>query len=166
MSALHSDFGLPIVLDHNIVSDTAAETAEKMKEKRSGLIHKLKQIIEKWEQSGQGDGGYLDNDIFGEDANEGKLKLAPKFGKLSNCSQGALDSHATFYRDKEFYLLYLWGLLEWNGLLVWSMQRLNKLAAATNGADGIPSVVVAAKLGDDSSVTTAGVNKHDKTKNN
>ena len=34
------------------------------------------------------------------------------------------------------------------------MQRLNELAAARNGADGIPSVVGAAKRGEDSSVTT------------
>ena len=40
------------------------------------------------------------------------------------------------------------------------MQRLNELAAAANGADGIPSVVGAAKLGDDSSVTTADGDKH------
>ncbi len=46
-------------------------------------------------------------------------------------------------------------MLEGNGLLVSSMQRLNELAAAANGADGIPYVVGAAKPGDDSSVTTA-----------
>jgi len=40
------------------------------------------------------------------------------------------------------------------------MQRLNELAAAANSADGIPSVVGAAKLGDDSSVTTADGDKH------
>ena len=55
-------------------------------------------------------------------------------------------------------------MLEWNGLLVSSMQRRNDLAVATNCADGIPSIVVAAKSGDVSSVTTAGSNKHDKTK--
>ena len=42
-----------------------------------------------------------------------------------------------------------------NGLLVSSMQRLNELAAARNGADGIPSVVGAVNPGEDSSVTTA-----------
>jgi hypothetical protein len=35
------------------------------------------------------------------------------------------------------------------------MQRLNELAAARNGADGIPSVVGAVNPGEDSSVTTA-----------
>ncbi len=43
------------------------------------------------------------------------------------------------------------------------MQRLSKLAAAANGADGIPSVVGATKPGDDSSVTTADGDKHGNT---
>ena len=46
-------------------------------------------------------------------------------------------------------------MLEGNGLLVSSMQRLNGLAAAANGADGIPSVLGAVNPGDVSSVTTA-----------
>ena len=153
MSELHSDFGEPIVIDHDVISDMTVATAEKVKEKWSGLLHCLKRQIEKWERSGQGDGGYIDNDAFGDDEDE--TRPAPKFGELSNRSQGALDSCAAFFRDKESYLLYLWEVLEWNGLLVSSMQRLNELAAARNGADGIPSVVGAAKRGDDSSVTTA-----------
>ena len=40
------------------------------------------------------------------------------------------------------------------------MQRLNELAAAANGTDGIPYVVGAAKPGDDSSVTIADGEKH------
>ena len=166
LGALHSDFGLPVVIDHNIVSSMAVAMAEKVKDKWLGLIHELKRIIEKWERSGQGGGGYMDNDAFGGDTDEGELRLAPKFGKLSNRLQGALDSCAVFFRDKESYLLYLWEVWEWNGLLVLSMQRLNNLAAATNGADGITSIVVAAKSGDNISVTTAGGNKHDKTKQN
>ncbi len=164
LGALHSDFGLPIVIDHDIVLDMAVATAEKVKDKWLGLIHKLKQIIETWERSGQGGGGYMDDDAFGGDTNKGELRLAPKFGELSNHLQGALDSHAVFFRDKESYLLYLWEVLEWNGLLVLSMQMLNNLAVAINRADGIPSVVVAVKLGEDSSVKTTGGNKHDKTK--
>ena len=136
-----------------VISDLTAATAEKVKDKWSGLLHGLKRQIEKWERSGQGDGGYIDDDAFGDDEDE--TRPAPKFGELSNRSQGALDSRAAFFRDKESYLLYLWEVLEWNGLLVSSMQRLNELAAARNGADGIPSVVGAAKRGDDSSVTTA-----------
>ncbi len=155
---MHSDFGGPTVIDHVVISDLTAATAEKVKDKWLGLLHGLKQQIEKWERSSQGDGGYIDDDAFGDDKDE--TRPAPKFGKLSNRSQGALDSRAAFFRDKESYLLYLWEVLEGNGLHVSSMQRLNELAAAANGADGIPSVVGAAKPGDDSSVTTADGDKH------
>jgi len=159
MSELHSDFGEPIVIDHDFISNLTVVTAEKVKDKWSGLIHGLKQQIEKWERSGQGDGGYIDNDDFGDDEDE---RPAHKFGELSNRSHGGLDSRATFLRDKESYLLYLWEVLEGNGLLVSSMQRLNGLAAAANGTD-IPSVFGAAKPGDDSSVTTADGDKHRNT---
>ena len=162
MSELHSDFGEPIVIDHDVISDLTVATAEKVKDKWSGLLHGLKRQIEKWERSGQGDGGYIDDDAFGGDEDE--TRPAPKFGELSNRSQGALDSRAEFFRDKESYLLYLWEVLEGNGLLVLSMQRLNELAAAANGADGIPSVVGAVKPGDDSSVTTNDGGNYQKMK--
>ena len=42
LGALHSDFGLPIIIDHEIVSNMAVTTAEKVKDKWSGLIHELK----------------------------------------------------------------------------------------------------------------------------
>ncbi len=127
------------------------------------MLHGLKRQIEKWERSGQGDGGYIDDYAFGDDDEDETRRPAHKFGELSNRLQGALDSCAAFFRDKESYLLYLWEVLECNGLLVSSMQRLNGLAAATNGADGIPSVVGAAKPGDDSSVTTADGDKNSNT---
>ncbi len=50
-----------------MVSDLTVATAEKAKDKWSGLLHGLKQQIEKWERSGQGDGGYIDDDAFGDD---------------------------------------------------------------------------------------------------
>ncbi len=46
------------------------------------------------------------------------------------------------------------------GSLYRQCKGWNELAAAANGADGIPSVVGAAKPGDDSSVTTTDVDKH------
>jgi hypothetical protein len=97
-----------------VISDLTAATAEKVKDKWSGLLHGLKRQIEKWERSGQGqgDGGYIDDDAFGNDEDE--TRPAPKFGELSNRSQGALDSCAAFFRDKESYLLYSWEVLEGN----------------------------------------------------
>jgi hypothetical protein len=40
--------------------------------------------------------------------------------------------------------------------MVSSMQRLDNCVAATNGADGIPSVIRNKRKSDDSSVTTGG----------
>ncbi len=59
LGELHSDFCLPIVVDHNVVLDMAAATPEKVKDKWSSLIHELKRKIENWERSGQGDGGMI-----------------------------------------------------------------------------------------------------------
>ena len=95
MGELHSDFGGPIVIDHDVISDLTVATAEKVKDKWSGLLHGLKRQIEKWERSGQGDGGYIDDDAFGDDEDD-ETRPAPKFGELSNRSQGALDSRAVF----------------------------------------------------------------------
>ena len=103
---LHSDFGGLTVIDHDVISNLTATTAEKVKDKWLGLLHGLKEQIEKWERSGQGDGGYIDDDVFGDDKD--KTRPSPKFSKLSNRLQGALDSRATYFRDKESFLLYLW----------------------------------------------------------
>jgi hypothetical protein len=67
MSELHSDFALPIVIDHDLVSDMAPATPEKVKDKWSSLVHELKRNIEKWEMSGQGDRGRMTFDFEEDD---------------------------------------------------------------------------------------------------
>ncbi len=62
MRELHSDLGGPIVIDHDVISDLTVATAEKVRDKWSELLHGLKRQIEKWERSGQGDGGYYIDD--------------------------------------------------------------------------------------------------------
>ena len=42
MGELHSDFGGPIVIDHNVISDLTVATVEKVKDKWPGLLHGLK----------------------------------------------------------------------------------------------------------------------------
>jgi hypothetical protein len=124
MGHLHSDFSLPIVIDHVIVSDMAVATPEKVKDKWAGLIHKCKRIVEKWERSGQGDGGYddLDDEDNDEedrdDGDEDGGKGERVFGSLKNRSQRALDSRSSFFVNKEPYLLYLWEVLDNHDLLI------------------------------------------------
>jgi len=162
MGHLHSDFSLPIVIDHDIVSDMAVATPEKVKDKWAGLIHECKRIIEKWERSGQGDGGYDDLDDEDNDEEDGDDgdgdggKGERVFGSLKNRSQRALDSRSSFFANKEPYLLYLWEVLDNHDLLVSSMQRLNSCALAANGADGIPAVIGRNLTGDESVSVTTG----------
>ena len=129
---LHSDFHDPIAIDHDVVSDMTPATPEKVKEKWDGLLHEPKRGIANWERSGQGDGGYLEEEDKEEDA-EGVEKNIPVFGTLANRTQRALDSREAFFTCKESYLLYLWEVLERHDLLVSSMQRLNTFAISTNG---------------------------------
>ena len=170
MGELHSDFAFPIVIDHDVVSDMAPATPEKVKDRWASLVHELKRKIENWEMSGQGDGGCVTFDIYDEDSvgcgeDDIMEKLSddlsadpprpkPAFGELRNRPRAALDSRAAFFRDKESYLLYLWEVLENNNLMVSSMQRLDKRVA---GADGIPSVIGRRKRNaDESSAMTTG----------
>jgi hypothetical protein len=153
---LYSDFHDPIAIDHDVVSDMTPATPEKVKEKWDGLLHELKRGIANWERSGQGDGGYLEEEDEEEDF-EGVEKNIPVFGTLANCTQRALDSCEAFFTRKESYLLYLWEVLERHDLLVSSMQRLNTFAISTNGADGIPSIINNDQHhGDDSTMTSFG----------
>ena len=161
MGELHSDFALPIVINHNVVSDLAPATPEKVKDKWSSLVHELKRKIERWEMSGQGDGGRdkdrLDCWEDDDDANElstQESRPKPAFGELSNCPHKALDLRLAFFRDKESYLLYLWEALDNNNLMVSSMQRLDNSVAAMNGADGILSVLGNKRKFDESSSMT------------
>ena len=41
MGELHSDYALPIVIDHDVVSDLAPATPKKVKDKCSSLVHEL-----------------------------------------------------------------------------------------------------------------------------
>lgn len=117
-----------------------------------GILHELKRGIANWERSGQGDGGYLKEEDEEEDVQGGR-KEHTCFWDPRQCTQRALDSRVAFFMHKESYLLYLWEVLENNGLLVSSMQRLNTFAILTNGADGIPSISND-HPGDDSTATS------------
>jgi hypothetical protein len=161
MGELQSDFGLPIVIDHDVVSDMAVANPEKVKDKWSLLIHELNRKIGNWERSGQGDGGdaFFDDkelDLGDVDFADEHRPPKPAFGELSNRPLRALDLRLSFFRDKESYLLYLWEVLDCNNLMVSSMQRLDNSVAATNGAEGIPSAIGDKTRVDESSVTTGG----------
>ena len=111
------------------VSNLSPATPEKVEDKWNTMNTALKRIITNWERSGQGDGGFLDEDDGIE------------FGNLRGRPQHALDSRRKFFDDKPSYLLYLWDILDEHNLVQSSMQQLLHGIGSEDGSNGVPSVV-------------------------
>ena len=131
---MHEDFRSKIVLPHDGLLIPA--TAESCKEKITNMIVNLKRIIDRWERSGQGDGGFEPED----DDDEGET-FSPEFGSFHDRSHGALASRAAFLNNRPSYLLYLWHHLEENDLLASAVARIDPSVAGPNGSSGVPSVI-------------------------
>ncbi len=106
----------------------------------------LKRIIQKWELSGQGDGGSLEEEVCDDnnaadddDAEQANVNTA--FGSLNGRPQQALDSQANFFVNSPTYLLYLWDVLDEHDLVQTSMQQLVDGVRSDNGGFGVPSVI-------------------------
>ena len=69
------------------------------------MLVSLKRIVDKWERSGQGEGG-IDVEMDGDET------TGFEFGSLKNRSRGALESRSSFINDSPPYLLYLWEILD------------------------------------------------------
>jgi hypothetical protein len=126
-------------------------TPEKVAVKWNEMNTALKRIIQKWELSGQGDGGSLDEEV-GEDHNaddddaeqadaEEQANVNTAFGSLNGRPQYALDSRANFFIHSPTYLLYLWDVLDEHDLVQTSMQQLVDGVGSGNGGTGVPSVI-------------------------
>ena len=83
------------------------------------MLVALKRIVDKWERSGQGDGG-IEVDTDGDESTE------VVFGSLKNRSRGALESMSSFINDSPPYLLYLWEILDKYQLLTTSFSELSR----------------------------------------
>jgi hypothetical protein len=158
---LHSEFDLSEEIPHQLVAEMAPATPEKCQSKFSRLMVSLIRVIQNWGKSGQGDGGKDSEDEESDDE--------IVFGSLQNRSSGALDQRYSFVEYSQMYLLYWWHMLDKHDLLGSSLQRLDDSVAASNGGEGVLSVIhrttetndtrtVSGTL--DDSLTTAGVIHH------
>jgi hypothetical protein len=131
-----------IELKYSSVAQLAAATPDKCKTKMSEMMGQSKRIIQNWEASGQGDGGY---NAFDEET--------PAQLELGVLSEGrpeyALSSRSSFFLYKELYLLYLWDVAEMYDLTCSCMQTLDPGVAAGDGGANVPSLV---ENGDESSI--------------
>ena len=102
----------------------------------------LKRIIQNWERSGQGYGGYVEEPgVDDEEPIEEVVDAdneAFAFGCLEGRSQVALELRANFFDGKNMYLLYLWDVLEEHGLTQSTMQQLRDGIGCGNGSEGVP----------------------------
>ena len=143
----HSDFARPISIPFDAVANIQPATPEKVEEKWNSMNLALKRVIQNWERSGQGFGGYVDepgeeddvDEPGGEDGGEDNEAFA--FGCLTGRTQSALDMRRNFFDGKNVYLLYLWDVLEEHGLTQSTMQQLQDGVGSANGSHGVPSTI-------------------------
>ena len=112
----HADFTLPIDLCHSKVASLVPADATSIKNRLSTIRVTLLRIIEKWEQSGQGDGGMHEE------------RDASTFGSLEGRSQEALDSRENFLGGSPSWCLYFWEAADMFQLLQATLQRLSDSA--------------------------------------
>jgi hypothetical protein len=148
----HSDFSQPISIPFDAVLEFMAATPEKVEERWNSMNLALKRAITNWERSGQGDGGVVeldDDDDEGDESSGGDVGDRTKnFGSLNGRGQQALDLRRNFFSDKNTYLLYLWDVLDEHGLVQSSMQQLLDGIGASDGFDGVPSVITGRRKSD------------------
>lgn len=164
---LHSDFICSEDIGHDSVKEISRATPEKCQSKLAAMILQMNRCIAKWERSGQGEGGHVDStststessgdevmadeqdqDSFftGVDDETGaETKVTHYYGTLNDRSKVALDSRHCFFPYHQSYLLYLWEMLSKHDLLRSSLQKLDDIVASSDGAKGVPSVVVHAR---------------------
>ena len=165
----HSDFARPIAIPFDAVASMVPATPEKVEEKWNTMNLTLKRIIQNWERSGQGYGGYVDVDESGEEDEEPGEEVDADnetfaFECLEGRSQVALDSRSNFFDGKNMYLLYLWDVLEEHGLTQSTMQQLLDGVGCANGSEGVPSTIGGKRsLDEDSSL---GSSKKSRGKHN
>jgi hypothetical protein len=102
----------------------------------------LKRQIQKWELSGQGDGGSLEEELEDNNNVADDDVGNTAFGCLNGSPQQALDSRSNFLVNSPTYLLYLWDVLDEHNLVQTSMQQLVVDGVGSgNGGTGVPSVI-------------------------
>jgi hypothetical protein len=137
---LHSDFSTSKFQFHTDVENMMVATPEKCEQKFQSMMSELNKRIEKWERSGQGDGGEQAFEDYDNEDGDIRVPSSEGYGILKGRDQGALDKIHAFFEYNQSYLIYLWYMVESHGLLGSSLQRLSEDIGATNGSSGVPSV--------------------------
>lgn len=126
VSTCHVDFASPIELPHSKVRSLIPADAISVQNRLSGIRVSLLRMIERWEQSGQGDGGR-------SESNYGEQSFG--WGQLEGRSQEALDRRENFLGGNPSWYLYFWEITDMYQLLDSTLQRLSEGVGATGASD-------------------------------
>ena len=126
VSSCHVDFNTSIDLSHETVASLVPADAIGVQNRLSSIRVALLRIIERWEQSGQGNGGRNED----EDGEPASL-----FGRLEGRSQEALDNRENFLGGNPSWYLYFWETTDMFQLLDSTLNRFSDSVGATSASD-------------------------------
>jgi hypothetical protein len=148
ISNSHYDFQQEQDIGFKACSDFSRANAIKVKDKLARMKTDLTVIIQKWERSGQGDGGIEEEkddddddpeiDQVGDDPQE-KFDWGRSKGRT-----GAFDCRESFLGHYPSYLLYFWDVLDQTDLFNTTMNRLSDETGASSPNE-VPGIILARK---------------------
>jgi hypothetical protein len=139
-SDVHEDFLEATDCSHAMVDHMTPATATKVKDLISQMRSDLTRIIQRWEQSGQGDGGSLDEITTNDEIDGDDVAINREFGALAGRTALALENRAGFLKHLPPYLLILWEMADQHQILYSTLDRLDSAVGAAN-ASSAPSVI-------------------------
>ena len=134
----HVDFMSAIDYSHEHVVGLSPATPQRIKDLMVSMRSDLLQIITRWEQSGQGEGGrdLLEDEATNDDTSSSSQADddTRNIGFLTGQSPQALQSRALFLNGRPSYLLHFWEVADAHQVLQSSLQRLNNQAGASDAS--------------------------------
>ena len=156
-SDCHLDFQMATDCSFEVVAGLLPATPQKIEDCLASMRAELIRIIDRWERSGQGEGG-RDEEQAGDDeqvlhaavstadssqqddasttssislsGDDLSRRATHNYGRLDSRPARALQSRAAFLNGKPSYLLYYWEVIDAHQLLQSSVQRLNSNTGA------------------------------------
>lgn len=148
ISNSHYDFQQEQDIGFKACSDFSRANAIKVKDKLARMKNDLTVIIQKWERSGQGDGGFEEEkDDEDDDPEINQVGDDPQekfdWGR-SKGRRGAFDCRESFLGHYPSYLLYFWDVLDQTDLFNTTMNRLSDETGASSPNE-VPGIILARK---------------------
>jgi hypothetical protein len=149
VSSCHYDFMEEINIGYDACLEFVRATPTKVKDKLAKMKTDLTTIIEKWERSGQGDGGIMEEKDDDDEDPEilDQVNADPQeqvnWGR-SKGRTGAFDCRESFLGPNPSYLLYFWDVLDKTDLFNTTMNRLSD-DIGVSSPNQVPGIISTAK---------------------